>query len=289
MPLGYAVIDRKLVIVPGEAEIVRRMFERYLQLRSVHLLQQELDQQGIRSRIRLLKDGRSLGGIALGRGAISHMLKNPLYLGQIRHAGELHKGQHEALVDRDLFGRVQATLAEHGPGETAKSKLASPALLKGLVFDTSGNRLQPTHCVKKGGIRYHYYTSARGLRDAKGDPTGIRVPAGDLDRLVRNAVATRLNDRPLMHRWVAPRFPITVLPQLLNAAEGIADAIAGNKANSPTIVRSIIARITVSTTALRISLSKQGLRQSSGGQRQHRRRRRCPIASIQLWPRRKPN
>ena len=128
VPLGYAVLDRKLVIVPGEAKIVRCMFERYLQLRSVHLLQQELDQQGVRSRTRLLKDGRSLGGIALGRGAISHMLKNPLYLGQIRHAGELHKGQHEALVDQDVFDMVQATLTEHGPGEIREVEAGEPRL-----------------------------------------------------------------------------------------------------------------------------------------------------------------
>ncbi len=264
VPLGYAVMDRKLVIVPGEAETVRRMFERYLKLRSVHLLQQELGQQGVRSRTRLLKDGRRLGGIALGRGAISHMLKNPLYLGLIRHAGELHEGQHEAVIDQDLFDMVQATLTEHGPGETAKSKRASPALLKGLVFDTSGNRLLPTHCVKKGGIQYHYYTSARRLRDAKGDPAGIRVPAGDLDRLVVNAVATRLSDRPSMHRWLSSRVPIIELPRLLNAVAGLADTIADSKTASPTIVRSIIARITVSRTAVRISLSEPGLGQSLG-------------------------
>ncbi len=76
VPLGYAVKDRKLVIMPEEAEIVRSMFRRYLELRSVHLLQKELEQQGVRSRTRPLKDGRTLGGLVLGRGAIAHMLKN---------------------------------------------------------------------------------------------------------------------------------------------------------------------------------------------------------------------
>ena len=124
VPLGYAVKDRKLVIVPEEAEIVRNMFARYLELRSVHLLQRELQQQGVRSRIRSLKDGRTLGGMVLGRGAISHMLKNPLYIGLVRHAGELHDGQHEAIVDRALFDQVQDALTQSGPGEAAQDRSA---------------------------------------------------------------------------------------------------------------------------------------------------------------------
>ena len=158
------------------------MFARYLELRSVHLLQRELQQQGVRSRFRPQKDGRTLGGMVLGRGAISHMLKNPLYIGLIRHAGELHDGQHEAIVDRAVFDQVQGTLTQSGPGEAARSKRGSPALLKGLVFDADGSRMQPTHAVKNG-VRYRYYTSARRLRAAREDPGGIRVPAGDLERI----------------------------------------------------------------------------------------------------------
>ncbi len=80
MPLGYAVKERSSRSCQRRRRIVRNMFARYLELRSVHLLQRELEQQGVRSRIRSLKDGRTLGGIVLGRGAISHMLKNPFYI-----------------------------------------------------------------------------------------------------------------------------------------------------------------------------------------------------------------
>ena len=263
VPLGYAVKDRRLVVVSEEADAVRGMFARYLELRSVHLLQQELDKSGVRSRTRLLKDGRSLGGVPLGRGAISHMLKNPLYLGQIRHAGELYQGQHEAIIDRNVFDVVQATLAEHGPGETSKSKRSGPALLKGLVFDAGGNRLQPTHCVKNG-VRYHYYTSAKRLRDAKADPAGLRVPAGDLERIVVNAVAARLRDGPLMHRWVASQDQIADLPASLKAATGLADTISSSAAGSRTIIRSLIARLTITRTAISIGISEDWLRQSLG-------------------------
>ena len=259
VPLGYAVKDRKLDIVPEEAIIVRNMFTRYLDLRSVHLLQRELQQEGVRSRRRLLQDGRNLGGVVLGRGAISHMLKNPLYLGQIRHAGALHQGQHEAIVDKDLFAAVQLALAQSGPGDGARAKRASPALLKGLVFDTQGHRLQPTHAVKNG-IRYHYYTSARRLRDAKDDPSGIRVPAGDLDRIVVKAIADRLMDRSGMQPWLAQYVPFSDLPHYMEAAASLPATIASNNQTAHSVIRSIIGRITLSRTGVRVALSDDGLR-----------------------------
>ena len=191
------------------------------------------------------------------------MLKNPLYLGQIAHAGEHYEGQHERIIERDVFNEVQATLAEHGPGETAKSKRASPALLKGFVFDASGNRLQPTHCIKKG-TRYHYYTSAKRLRDAKEDPTGIRAPAGDLEGIVANGIAAWLKDRPLLQHSFASRVQLIEVPHLLGAAAGLAEAIAGSEPSKRKIIRLIIIRITVSRTAIRIIFSDHGLRQSLG-------------------------
>lgn len=200
VPLGYAVDDRKLVIVPAEAKIVRAMFARYLELHSVHLLQRELEEQGVRTRPRALRSGQISGGCLLGRGAISHMLKNPLYVGKIRYKDELHTGQHEAIIDEKTFDAVQALLAQYSPGESARSKRPTGALLQGILFDANGERLIPTHANKRG-VRYHYYTSAKRLKSAADDPEGLRVPAGDLERLVINAVAERLRDQESISKW----------------------------------------------------------------------------------------
>ena len=48
-PLGYRVEDRKLLVIDGEAEVVRAIFHRYAELGSVRLLKQELDARGIKS------------------------------------------------------------------------------------------------------------------------------------------------------------------------------------------------------------------------------------------------
>src|SRR2546423_10919037 len=55
-PLGYAVENRKLVLLPSEAQTVRRIFDRYRELGSVRLLKQDLDQEGIRSKHRVDPD-----------------------------------------------------------------------------------------------------------------------------------------------------------------------------------------------------------------------------------------
>ncbi len=72
VPLGYEVRDRKLVIVPEEAERVRHVITRYLELGSVYLLQEELAGQGIRTKARVLKDGRAYGDRNFSRGALYH-------------------------------------------------------------------------------------------------------------------------------------------------------------------------------------------------------------------------
>ena len=145
VPLGYAVEDRKLIIIPAEAKIVQSMLSRYLELQSVHLLQCELEKRGVRTRTRTMKDGRTLGGCILGRGAISHMLKNPLYIGKIRYHDELHDGQHDAIIEQKVFDAVQLLLNQHSPGEHARAKRHTGALLQGILFDTNGDRLLPTY------------------------------------------------------------------------------------------------------------------------------------------------
>ena len=145
----------------------------------------------------------------------------------------------------------------------ALMKRGSPALLKGLVFDADGRRMQPTHAVKNG-VRYRYYTSARRLRAAREEPGGIRVPAGDLERIVVNAIVARLKDAKEIHRWLEPRVPASELPRTLESVSRLADTIAVNGSVSTMLIRSIIGKIVVSRSSLRINLVESGLRASLG-------------------------
>ena len=258
IPLGYRVEKRQLHIVPEEADVVRHMFRRYLEPKFGQRLQQELEQEGFRSKVRQSKDGTPKGGMAITRGAVRHMLKNPIYLGLIRQGTELHQGQHVAIVDAELFQQVQQTLTELGPGETARSKRAGPALLKSLLFDGNGERLQPNHAVKRG-VRYHYYTSAKMLRHAKHAPHGIRVPAGDVERLVCGAMGARLRDSGKLQPWLASKAPTSDLPRLLKSAISLADTLAIRNPTNEKRLRCLIAKVVVSKQMIKIHLSDIGL------------------------------
>ena len=197
-PLGYDGIDRKLVVNEAEAETVRLIFRWYLEARSVAELKRRLEGEGTVSKRRTFEDGRTAGGVPFSRGAIYQILRNRLYRGEIAHLGEVHKGNHDPIVDKDQWDAVQAKLAvqsQRARGST--SQPTSGALLAGILFDDAGNRMTPTYSAK-GKRRYHYYVSAPMVRGGKGE--GIRIPALDLEALVRTAVADRVRDLAWLER-----------------------------------------------------------------------------------------
>src|SRR5207302_1660942 len=83
VPLGYRVLDRKLVVDAAEAELVRSLFARYLALGSILALSQEFFRAGVLTRKRMLCSGRVIGGVPFTRGPLAHLLKNRTYLGEI--------------------------------------------------------------------------------------------------------------------------------------------------------------------------------------------------------------
>jgi hypothetical protein len=185
VPLGYAAMDKKIVVVPAEAEAVRTIFERYLALGSVRALAEDLDHGGIRSKPRQLANGRLIGGGAFGVGALAYLLKNRFYIGEVAYRGEAHRGDHAPILDRPLFEAVQAKLAVQTVARRCRLR-GSPALLTGRLFDDHGNRMTPSH-TNKTGVRYRYYVS-QALLQSKGQgasrpssplrepPLGLHVP-----------------------------------------------------------------------------------------------------------------
>jgi site-specific DNA recombinase len=148
VPLGYDVSDRKLVINAEEAERVRVIFERYRALGCVSNLQEELEQRGIRSKQRVLASGQVLGGGSFGRGALYHLLQNRVYLGEVVHKGVSYPGEHERIIDEELWSAVQARLLANR-GVRRRSRLESGSLLTGLITDAGGNLMSPTYSAHR--------------------------------------------------------------------------------------------------------------------------------------------
>jgi DNA invertase Pin-like site-specific DNA recombinase len=176
-PLGYDPQDRKLVVNPGEAEQVRRLFERYLELRSVHLLKAEMDEQGVRSKAWVSSTGKAMGGARFSRGALFHLLQNRTYRGEIVHKDKVHPGLHEPIIDLELFEQVQALLQDNGRARRGRKVKAASSPLMGLLRDCDGLPMTPTFSYGKTGRLYRYYVSAalqQGL--TIGRPAGAAAP-----------------------------------------------------------------------------------------------------------------
>ena len=205
--LGYDVQNRKLVVNDKEALIVLHIFRRYVRLRSVRALQAELDAAGIRSKRRVFGDGTQVGGQRFSRGALYLMLQNRIYRGEITHKGNAYPGQHPAIVEKALWDGVQAVLTENRVNRATGSDAKHPSLLVGLAFDENGERLTPSHAVKKG-TRYRYYVSTSLITGAAKDRSkGRRIPAANLETLVITRLRTFLADRGAILDAIQNEYP----------------------------------------------------------------------------------
>jgi DNA invertase Pin-like site-specific DNA recombinase len=183
VPLGYDVKDRKLIVNEVEAETVRMIFRRYAELGSVRALRHELDQLGVISKRREGAAGVLSGGNRFSRGALYTLLQNHLYRGEISHQGNIYPGQHEAIIDAELWQVVQEKLSGNRQARALGATAEEPSLLAGLIVDGSGGRMTPTHAVKKGR-RYRYYVSTSLITARSDHAEGWRIPAGDVEALV---------------------------------------------------------------------------------------------------------
>ncbi len=194
-PLGYDLRDRRLVVNKAEAETVRFIFRFYLELKTVRRVQEELGRSSIVSKQWVSRGNVRHGGFPFGRGALYHVLANPIYLGEIRHRSVTYPGQHEAIVERATWLRVQEMLSKKAAHPRGRTIRKSAGLLMGKLFDDSGEPLYSCW-AKKGQRRYRYFVSKRLIRGtAQPDDRGWRLPAERTAQAVIAGIRQILSDR----------------------------------------------------------------------------------------------
>ncbi len=193
IPFGYKTHDKKLVINAPEAEIVRYIFKRYLELGSFEPLVLDLDAKGMRSRIKKSKGVDAHVASRFTYGPLAYLLNNRVYVGEVTHKGKWHPGEHRAIVNRETFDAVQAQLSSNSV--TRKQRRSeSGALLMGKLFDDSGNRMSPSYSTKNG-VRYRFYVSTALLRGRKSEAGSLsRISAIELEAAVLGAVRDNQQD-----------------------------------------------------------------------------------------------
>jgi DNA invertase Pin-like site-specific DNA recombinase/AraC-like DNA-binding protein len=255
-PLGYDVGDRKLMVNEPEAETVRHIFRRHVALGSVRSLKQELDAARIFSKVRVAESGRRWGGNPLTRGALYLMLQNRIYLGETVHKDKSYPGEHEGIVDQELWDAVQAKLTGNRVERAKGGATGDPSVLAGLLYDDLGNRMTPSHAIK-GGKRYRYYVSRpliTGSRTAA--PDGRRIPAAEIERLVSDRVCTFLsNDTEIFEAIQGENREVAELKRLIERAAKLSKTWTTlSPAQTRSILRALIARVDVQATKVDIHL-----------------------------------
>ncbi|WP_423141657.1 recombinase family protein [Parablastomonas sp. CN1-191] len=263
-PIGYDMPEagsRKLLVNEADAAIVRHIFARYLELGSVHALERDLTSRGITSRVHVTRSGKSLGGQPFSRGALFHVLRSRIYLGQIVHRGVAHEGEHDAIMDRDLFDAVQGKLDANARrhGAKAGARLVR-APLTGKLFDANGEPMSPAFSRGQRGKAYRYYVSSSLQQGARSiDGIAQRVPAAVIEALLTECLA----------RWGQPG-AIDAIGRVDIVQGGVVITLKGDRAAE------VAPRLRESDRVIRASRSKTVAQVDAVIQR---RGGRCEIAS----------
>lgn len=260
VPLGYAVQQRKLVIREPEAGFVRGLFERYVQLRSVPALVAEVNSEANS----IGQTPNVVGAVPFTRrmhaGMVYKMLANPLYIGKLRHLGNIYEGEHQPIVDNELFNKAQELMALGAVRAKGSSIHPDTHLLSGMIFDETGDRLRPTHATNRGK-RYRYYISSRLLPKDRGGEGGWRVPASELENVVRSFAKRLLSDQIKLSEWIAAGSSPDMVHPGLSAASKIADRLASCQTNvqAKAILQMLFKRIMLSATEIRFDIDRAAL------------------------------
>jgi site-specific DNA recombinase len=259
VPLGYDASERTLVINPVEAETVCRIFALYCEFGGVRRVKEEADRLGLRTKRSTTANGAERGAKPFSRGHIYALLSNPIYTGRIAHKGELYPGQHPALIDDETWAAVRGQLAANASNHQRKGKAAEPSLLAGLLVDAQGERLTPSHAVKKGR-RYRYYVSAALITEAGTDRAqGFRLAAREIEDAVIRILSDALTNPAKLLDRLGTAASSDKIRKILGRANRLAVAHKGSPGEQSRTVRELVEKVLVGDNTIMIRVRRRSL------------------------------
>jgi site-specific DNA recombinase len=256
VPLGYDREGRKLVPNPKEAELVSKIYTLYLEVGCVRKLAGRLDREQIRSKVWITQTGARLGGVAFARGALYDLLRNRLYIGEIRHRDQWYPGEHKGVVPRALWDRVQAQLNSNLRKRRNRVQERASSLLTGLVEDEHGTSYTPSFTVRRGR-RYRYYVSQLVIKNTASEGSGpTRVPAQELEsRVIEKLVAFLRSDAEVFDAMNLLGERPAVARRLVTAAKQLATRLSSMPSQDlRELLASFVWRITIYENRIEIKI-----------------------------------
>ena len=257
VPLGYDVVDRKLVVNAVEAEQVRHIMQLYLKVGSVPELVDVLAKNGAHTKVQQLKDGGTRGGCKFKRGNLYHLLSNRVYRGMTVHKGDAFDGEHGAIVPEDLWNEVQAKLAKQGQGGSSRKASPRTGVLAGLIYNAEGILMVLTH-TQKGNRRFHYYANRY---EALGDSAASRVNARDIEDIVVGQLSQALTSGvQIQNMLLDTTYNAEQLHNVISRCAKLASELATAKyVRKQEIIRNVVARIDLHDARLLIKIDNRAV------------------------------
>ncbi len=229
-PLGYDVAPEggRILVNKAEAKRVRATFQLYLEIGTLTGTVQEMNRRGWRTKAWRTRGGRVRDGARWSKAALRRMLVNPVYIGRMPLKDEHFEGNHEGILDRSLFQRVQDQLAKnaHAPGQRVGGRQGK-ALLTGLLrCGPCGRIMSPTHTTTRGK-RYRYYVCGKTRAEGRATCPSPSVPAHQIERLVVDQIRAIGQDPELQARVLEAvrEQDVEVDPADLRRALGLFDPV----------------------------------------------------------------
>ena len=237
-----------------EAETVRMIFERFVATGSATRLAKALAAEGVVNK----------RGKLIDKGFLYKLINNRIYIGEAVHKGTSYPGEHEAIIDRELWDAVQSVLKTSPRLRAAASRDQTPAMLRGLIFTDTGAAMTPT-ATKKGSKLYRYYTSMDLIRNRPTDTAGPqRLPAAMVEDAVVGEIRRMIATPEIRARALAALKSDTpdIDDKTVIAALGDFDTLWASlfPAEQARIVHLLVARVTVGVTGIAIDLRHDGIK-----------------------------
>lgn len=133
---------------------------------------------------------------------ISNIIKNPFYKGYIHYSGEMHKGNHEALIDEKLWEKANRILVAKLPGHKfVKKPKEYKFLLEGLMrCGECGSHMMSCYSGNGKRHKFYYYECGRS-KQALGCSTK-RISASILDKALIEYFKRASQDQNIINRAI---------------------------------------------------------------------------------------
>src|SRR6056297_894552 len=186
--LGYDLNreTKRLVVNEVEAVRVRRIFDLYLEHKGLIPTVDAIAELGWRTKLWVTKSGKTVGGAPFNKNALHALLTNRIYLGKVTYRDEVYEGEHDAIVDPELFELVQKQL--HANRINAGDRLhgRSAGILAGLLYCGACNAamVHTTSSLRRDSKRYRYYVCGKATKRGHKTCPRASLPAEDVERFI---------------------------------------------------------------------------------------------------------